>query len=63
MSKKVVIDAIWTDVVVARAELRHLVTKLEHEESRRLREHALSALNLAIQLIDDIAQREEEPIE
>ena len=62
MSEKV-IEAIWTDVVVARSKLRSIIVKLEHEESRRLREHALSALNLAIQLIDDIAQREEEPIE
>ena len=60
---KPVIDAIWTDVVLARSKLRSVIVKLEHEESRRLREHALSALNLAIQLIDDIAQREEEPIE
>ena len=62
MSEKV-IEAIWTDVVVARSKLRSTIVKLEHEESRRLREHALSALNLAIQLIDDISQVEERPIE
>ena len=58
-----VIEAIWTDVVVARSKLRSVIVNLEHEESRRLREHALSALNLAIQLIDDISQVEERPIE
>lgn len=47
------IDSVWTEAVLLRTSLRKL--EVEGEKEERLRDYAIANINLAIQMLDDLA--------
>ena len=55
------IERVWTEAVLVRTSLRKL--EVEGERAENLRDYALSNINLAIRMLNDLALEMEEPSE